>query len=123
MANNAQKAIIHVLKGKLKLPDEHYRDMLAAFGVSSSADDKFTFQKAKEFIQLLSKQCIDNGVEFKKNKRHSARGFISPGQSSMIIDMWFQVSRQPTTESKRLSLDKKQTKKTARWISLYSRNK
>ena len=101
-ANTAQKAIIHVLKAKLGLPDDRYRDMLAAYEVSSSRD--LSFSQAKEFIQLLTDRARESGVPAYK-KKPSPRGYISPGQTAMVIGMWFQVSRQETANAKRRALN------------------
>jgi hypothetical protein len=101
-ANRGQIAMIHVLKGKLNLPDEHYRDMLASFGVSSCASELFTHTMAKEFIQLLTRLCKNKGVEA---AAPSSRDFLSPAQSGLIIGMWSQVSKQPDDTSKLKALD------------------
>lgn len=103
-ANAGQKAMIHVLKGKLHLPDDHYRDMLASFGVTSSASELFTHDNAKEFIRLLVDLCKKQGVDTGSRASTPSREFISPGQTGMVIGMWFQVSKQPSDETKRRAL-------------------
>lgn len=102
MANNQQKAIIHVLKGKLKLSDEHYRDMLAAYDVTSAADKKFTHTDAKEFIKILSNMCKNNGIETRRQQPH---GMITLAQMDKTRAIWFEVSKQDTIDKKKKALD------------------
>lgn len=100
-ATSAQKAMIHALKSKLSLPDEHYRDMLSAYNVGSSKD--LTFTQAKEFIiQILTGKCRNSGIP---TKSPQARDMISSSQIAMIRGMWSQVSRQTTDSARRNALD------------------
>lgn len=99
-ANNAQKAIIHVLVGKLKISDEHYRDMLSAYNVDSCKN--LSFSEAKEFIQLLTEKCRNSGIP---TKCPQARDMISSSQIAMIRGMWSQVSRQTTDSARKRALD------------------
>ena len=102
MANNQQKAIIHVLKGKLNIPDEHYRDMLSAYGVTSAADKNFSHSDAKEFISRLSDMCKNNGIE---TRRQQPRGMITLKQIDKARAIWYEVSKQETVDKKKKALD------------------
>lgn len=104
-ATPAQIKFIHVLKGKINLPDEHYRDMLAAYNVSSSTDLAFDSQEANDLIDSLIKLAHDRGIDivsgptFKKSDAFdyirnlgSRRGYATYGQLCKIIYLWWDVS-------------------------------
>lgn len=104
MPTKDQIVLIHVLKSKLKLPDEHYRDMLAAFKVCSSKD--LSDLAAREFIDTLKARLP---AEERQSTRHSrlgnrdARAF--PQQLRLIEALWATVSRQPTLSAKQEALN------------------
>lgn len=110
-ATPAQIKYIHVLIGKLALPDEHYRDMLAAYNVSSSTAESFTMDSANELIDSLIKLARDKGIEiaavkdatFKKSDVFihlktlgSRRGHATYGQLCKIVMSWWDVSEMTT---------------------------
>jgi len=111
MATPAQIKFIHVLIGKLQLPDEHYRDMLAAYNVSSSTDQSFSVASANDLIDSLLKIAGDRGIDvvsineatFKKSdvfdylrKLGSRSGYATYGQLCKIVYLWWDVSVQKT---------------------------
>ncbi|HSV43254.1 MAG TPA: phage protein GemA/Gp16 family protein [Candidatus Bathyarchaeia archaeon] len=111
MATTAQIKFIHVLIGKLQLLDDHYRDMLAAYNVSSSAAEGFTVVMANELIDCLIKMANERGVDvvslnaacFKKadvfaylNNLGSRPGYATYGQLCKIVYLWWEVSVQKT---------------------------
>lgn len=111
MATPAQIKFIHMLIGKLALPDEHYRDMLAAYNVSSSTEDGFSVASANELIDSLIKMANERGVDvvslnaacFKKSDAFayirnmgSRQGYATYGQLCRIIYLWWDVSVQKT---------------------------
>jgi hypothetical protein len=113
MATPAQIKFIHVLIGKLSLPDEHYRDMLSAYNVSSST--ALTMEGANELIDGLIKLAADRGIDvitpaaasFKKSdafsyveKLGSRRGYATSGQLKKIIMLWWQASCMKTDAGK-----------------------
>lgn len=103
MASRKQITIIHVLKSKLDIDDESYREMLASFNVTSSK--LLTSTKATEFIQMLVKQVDQSlgftGDQLPYDNLGERPGFASPKQLRMLAAMWSEVSRQPTAEQKR----------------------
>jgi hypothetical protein len=111
MASPAQIKFIHVLIGKLQLPDEHYRDMLAAYNVSSSAAERFSVSSANELIDSLIKMANDRNIDvvslnaacFKKadafaylTNLGSRPGYATYGQLCKILYLWWDVSVQKT---------------------------
>lgn len=90
-ANNAQKAQIHILKDRLGLTDEDYRDMLASYGVTTSKD--LTFRDAGEFIKALRRKVLESGAP-----QPHRTGYASRAQKAMLWNMWQQISRQDTKE-------------------------
>jgi hypothetical protein len=118
MCSNSHKAKIHILIGELHIPEDHYRDMLAAFGVSSSADEKFTDALANELISALVKMQNDKGRaqissdeitldNIIKGFYRSAprRGYATPGQMCKIVHLWWSVSTQKTDAEKQAALN------------------
>jgi hypothetical protein len=100
--NKDQIKIIHTLTSKMKLPDEHYRDMLASYKVNSSKD--LSFEQAVKFIQSLVKVAEKKGVYVKKQPEFSNLGdrndYAYPAQLRKIKAMWSAVSRMETSKQK-----------------------
>ena len=99
MATVAQKAMIHTLIGKLGIPDEQYRDMLAVYNVRSSADKGFSVKNATEFIKLLVAKAKGTSI-VTSNKSRAPAGYANDAQKSMLLKMWYQVSRQSSNTEK-----------------------
>lgn len=99
MATVAQKAMIHTLIGKLGIPDEQYREMLSVYNVQSSADKNFTVSKATEFIKLLIAKAKGTTI-VTSTKKHTPVGYANDAQKSMLLKMWYQISRQPSAAEK-----------------------
>lgn len=105
MANNAQKAQIHILKDQLGLDRNQYEGMLAAYGVSSSADPDFSFAKAQSLIRTMRKELNarernEHDQGWGKNKYEYLRprpaGFADPKQLRKIEAMWRDLARDPS---------------------------
>ena len=110
MINKRQIAIIHTLISKMQIPDDYYRDMLAAFGVSSSKN--LSYHHATEFITQLVKKSQGKGVynptpnpDPRFNARGNRHGEAYPAQLRKIEAMWCEVSRMQTIEEKRAALN------------------
>ncbi len=95
-ASRAMITKIHVLKSKLGIPEEHYRDMLAGYNVCSSTN--LSFENGKDFIRKLEERATERGIPAHRNP---PRDMATPGQIALVKRLWEQVSRQET-ESKRL---------------------
>jgi hypothetical protein len=99
MATVSQKAMIHTLIGKLNIPDEQYREMLSVYGVTSSADKTFTVPKATAFIKALIAKAKGTNI-VTSNKKNAPAGYATDAQKSMLLKMWYQISRQPSAAEK-----------------------
>lgn len=123
MANPHQIKFIHVLVGKLALPDDHYRDILSAYGVSSSTDEAFSVAMASEMIDGMLKMAHDRGIDmdmhplayatFKKSdvfdrlrKHGSRKGYATYGQLCKIVMLWWDVSEMTTDIGRWTALNK-----------------
>lgn len=90
---------IHVLKARLGLDDDVYRERLRAlFGVESSTN--LSLDQAATFIQGL----IGHGADSEKRSGQRARnGYASPAQIAFIESLWAQISRaRPDRQKKAL---------------------
>lgn len=105
MATNNQKAQIHILKDKLGMSEEEYRGALAGYGVSSSADDDFTEDKADDFIASLRRDLNarlgkTNAHGWGKNKYEYLRprpaNMGDPAQLRKIEAIWRDLARNPS---------------------------
>jgi hypothetical protein len=111
MATPGQIKFIHVLIGKIALPDEHYRDMLSAYNVTSSASPEFAIEQANELIDSLIAIAGEKGIEvatvqnatFKKadvfihlKTLGNRRGYATYGQLCKIVMLWWEVSTMAT---------------------------
>lgn len=92
--NKNQIKLIHIAKSKLKLSDDHYRDILSGFGVKSSKE--LTLQQAAEMIKIFQKLGFKL-VTKAKDKNFNELGFRSdnkgkmwatPRQLRMLEAMW-----------------------------------
>jgi|GEM_PF-1778546 len=118
MATKNQIKFIHVLKAKIGLPDEHYRDILGAFGVTSSASQLFSMESANEMIDALIRMAREKGIEIENTshvqndievlkhiysslkEKGSRYGYATYGQMCKILKMWWEVSRMKTSLTK-----------------------
>jgi len=100
-ASRAMITKIHVLKSKLGLSDEHYRDMLSAYNVDTSTC--LSFDNAINFIRILESKCNGTGIT---TSRQPARGMISNAQIGLVRGLWSQVSVQLTPAEKHAALDR-----------------
>jgi hypothetical protein len=98
MATRNQIAMIHVLISRLGIADEDYRDMLAVYNVDSSKDACFTVSQAADLINCLVEKARGTGAYIPK--KEPAIRMASKAQKAMLLNMWFQVSRQPTDAEK-----------------------
>jgi len=102
----AQIRIIHVLKNRLGLDDELYRDMLEGlYEVRSSKD--LTPVQAADFIHQL-RRCL--GQDVGRNKYEHLRGrparFATPKQLRLIEALWDKVSYLGNPRLRRRALDR-----------------
>lgn len=100
---------IHTIKTAAGISDDEYRDMLGAFGVSTSKD-----MTGAQAIELISKlECIGIAAGTwkprKKEKRFDKLGFrpgmATPAQLRHLEGLWVSVSRQPTLHEKQASFN------------------
>lgn len=98
MATRPQISLIHTLISRLGIPDEEYRDMLAVYNVESSSDARFTVQHAADLINFLVEKSKGTGAYIPK--KQPVAGMASRAQKAMLLNMWYQVSRQPTDAEK-----------------------
>lgn len=106
MSTKKQIAIIHTLTKQLGICDDHYRDMLSAFKVSTSK--ALSDADAETFISNL-RRLVPNagGYAHKKYDNLPVRpGRASPAQLRKIEAIWKTVSRQPNAASRKTALDK-----------------
>lgn len=92
MANPAQIKKIHALKGALKLDDELYRELLAAFKVKTST--KLSIPKADELIKDLEEKAVSAGVWEKRKparKAKTTRKLADGEQARLIRYLWLQL--------------------------------
>ncbi|WP_020403772.1 regulatory protein GemA [Gracilimonas tropica] len=110
MANQAQKAKIHIAKKELKLTDIAYEGMLAKYGVSTSRD--LSYSEAEEL--LLDMQAQGWEPKRKMNKGTTRHGWgrhkyeylrprpanmADPKQLRKIEAMWRDIARNKSDES------------------------
>lgn len=97
-----QVKIIHVLISKMKMPDEHYRDMLASYKANSCKD--LSFEQATEFTRSLVILAEKKGVYVKREPEFNNLGprndMAYPSQLRKIKAMWSAVSRMETSKQK-----------------------
>jgi hypothetical protein len=96
MITKDQIKMIHFLKGRLDMPDDHYRNILINFGVKTST--RLTFHQAKEVVQILLNIADKSGVDLltKGVIRASSNSMASVKQQRYIMSLWFSVSNQET---------------------------
>lgn len=86
-----QTAILHVAKGKLRMDDDTYRQVLVRIaGVTTSKDlDRSGFEAVMGFFEYLGFQPIDNSAP-----RYGERpGMASFAQIELIRDLWREIHR------------------------------
>lgn len=91
MISNSQKALLHVAKGKLRMDDDTYRQVLVRIaGVTTSKDlDRPGFEAVMGFFEYLGFQPIDNTAP-----RYGERpGMASFAQIELIRDLWREIHR------------------------------
>jgi phage gp16-like protein len=90
--NLSQIKLIHTAKNRLKLADEHYREILSSFGVSSSKD--LTQEDAKKVIQIFEKLGFKPLFKEPKHaKLKNRENMASPKQLRKIEAMWKNSTR------------------------------
>lgn len=112
MSTPKQRQQIGILRNTLGFDEDTYRDMLAAYGVTSSKD--LPISDASELIDALKKNAIRQGLlkptkqytfqKYKYDNLGRRPGMASPKQLRMIEGMWFKISRQKTEEAREKAL-------------------
>jgi hypothetical protein len=104
MINRWQVKMLHVLKSKLKLTEEQYRERIEEMSVFGTSCKDLTFEEADELIYQWKAEAIEKGVwqesrrrpgGYKKKYEHLGKraGMGTPAQLRMIEGMWADVSR------------------------------
>lgn len=120
LINNAQKAKIHVLKARLGLDDDHYRDLLhEGYRVRSCVN--LSMVDAADFIHKLETWTYSAGAHRKYDRFAGRdRDMATPAQLRKIDVLWRQVSRQTTARDRDAALNKMVKRITGindlRWI-------
>ena len=119
--NNAQKKKIHVLKARLNLDDDHYRDLLyEGYRVRSCVN--LSLVDAADFIGKLEAWTFSAGAQRNKYEQCAGRSseMAIPAQLRKIDVLWREVSRQTTTRDRDDALNKMVKRITGiddiRWI-------
>lgn len=108
MANNSQKAQLHILKEQLGMSDDEYREALSAYGVSSSADPDFSFRDAVELIktfraELAARQGSKGYHGWGKDKYEYLRprpaNMADPKQLRKLEAMWRDIADNPSDKA------------------------
>lgn len=105
MANKRQKQIIHIAINNMGISEENYRLMLSGYGVKSSADPSFTYQKAEAFIQELKSMGWNQNQTYGwgKNKYENLRGrkgnWAKPEILRKIEAIWRGIARDPSDKA------------------------
>lgn len=90
MASLSQIKKIHILKNKLSLSEETYREVLSGYNVKSSKE--LSFLEAKNLLEVLEKDAIALGVWVKMptkyNKIIRDEKMASSAQLRMIEGIW-----------------------------------
>ena len=112
MSTVQQRKVIHILKNRIGMSDEDYRDILEAnYGVRSSLD--LTDLEAEELIRffrtMISGKQVYSSTGYKKRYNEltgrPAR-YATPKQLRMIEAMWAEVSYIEDPVRRRIALDK-----------------
>ena len=101
MISNSQKALLHVAKGKLRMNDETYRQVLVRIaGVTTSTDlDREGFEAVMGFFEYCGFQPIDNSAP-----RYGERpGMASFGQIELIRELWREIHRDRACDDEALA--------------------
>lgn len=106
MPNNKQLGRIHALKSKLGIDDTEWRDLLAQYKVTTSAN--LNNVQFKELHDFLEKDAIAKGVWEKITKTSSrvSAGLASSAQKGKIRKMWDLVTIQTDSTKKKDALNK-----------------
>lgn len=101
MISNSQKALLHVAKGKLRMNDETYRQVLVRIaGVTTSTDlDRDGFEAVMGFFEYCGFQPIDNSAP-----RYGERpGMASFAQIELIRELWREIHRDRACDDEALA--------------------
>lgn len=133
MADQAQKAKIHIAKKELSLTDVEYEGLLSGFGVSSSRD--LSYGQAEELLKVLrergwspkgksEKGKVKSGGRTRhgwgKNKYEYLRprpaNMADPKQLRKIEAMWRDVARNPGDASLEQFVERQTGIKKLLWL-------
>ncbi len=89
MATTSQIKKIHILKSKLKIDDDLYREMLSEFGVKSSTE--LDYNSAKSFLEPLEEKAEALNLWEKQTPKYSdlnRSNRATPSQLRCIEGLW-----------------------------------
>lgn len=101
MISNPQIKLLHVAKGKLRIDDDTYRQVLVRIaGVTTSKDlDREGFEAVMGFFEHLGFKPIDNTAP-----RYGERpGMASFAQIELIRDLWREIHRDRACDDEALA--------------------
>lgn len=101
MISNSQKALLHVAKGKLRMNDETYRQVLVRIaGVTTSTDlDRDGFEAVMGFFEYCGFQPIDNSAP----RYGEWPGMASFAQIELIRELWREIHRDRACDDEALA--------------------
>ena len=101
MISNPQKALLHVAKGKLRMNDETYRQVLVRIaGVTTSTDlDREGFEAVMGFFEYCGFQPIDTSAP----RYGEGPGMASFAQIELIRELWREIHRERTCDDEALA--------------------
>ncbi len=107
-----QRQMIGILRKKLNLDDDTYRELLSEYGVNSSL--QLEYNDANSLIDSLRANAIKMGVYEPKlnnyqkyeNLKNRPRGMATPAQLRLINVLWKNVSVKETDAQKEIALNR-----------------
>ena len=106
-----QRQMIGILRKKLNLDDDTYRDILKQYGVNSSL--QLDYADANAVIDTLKANAVRMGIYVQKennyqkyeNLKNRPHGMATPAQLRLINVLWKSVSTKETEEEKETALN------------------